>query len=511
MEYGITNSMKTTIIYGPAGTGKTTKLLSILEQHLADGVKPEHIGFFTFTRKAANEAVTRAREKFGFSQSRMPYFRTLHSFAFFEMGMAKASVMQNSDYKVVCDKVGAPVSSQPVSMTAEQFLWVQPEKGDKLIFAENLARIRRATLEETFSHLHPEEYTLQELKLFRATLEKHKQEHHVYDFTDMLERYNSGGNLPVLEIVIIDEAQDLSVLQWALVSRITEKEVKQLYVAGDDDQSIFNWAGAEASALIHMEGQRIVLDKSYRIPRKVHRLAMSIVGHIRERVEKVFEPRPEEGEIHYHTALELVNMSKGEWLVLARNTYQLAQVAEHCLQAGYWCDAPGMAEYGRVVKLIRGWESLRRGKTCTVSTANALAPLLGIGDSATFKMTQREERFALAHFVRKGAGSTIWHEAMVNIPLEVREYLISALRRKEDLLAPPRIKISTIHGAKGGEADNVLLLTDISKRTEEEMEKNPDAEHRVWYVAVTRARKTLHIVEPRTNRSYYEHLFKLSS
>ena len=47
---------KTTIIYGPPGTGKTTKLLSIIESYLSKGIHPNKIGFFTFTRKAANEA-----------------------------------------------------------------------------------------------------------------------------------------------------------------------------------------------------------------------------------------------------------------------------------------------------------------------------------------------------------------------------------------------------------------------------------------------------------------------
>ena len=39
----------------------------------------------------------------------------------------------------------------------------------------------------------------------------------------------------------------------------------------------------------------------------------------------------------------------------------------------------------------------------------------------------------------------------------------SLLKKKEDLKKPPRIAVSAIHGAKGGEADNVMLLTDISR------------------------------------------------
>lgn len=62
------------------------------------------------------------------------------------------------------------------------------------------------------------------------------------------------------------------------------------------------------------------------------------------------------------------------------------------------------------------------------------------------------------------------------------------------------VMLSTIHGAKGAEADNVYLLTDVSPATYEKCDE--DSEHRVWYVAVTRAKESLHIITPETNYHY---------
>ena len=64
--------------------------------------------------------------------------------------------------------------------------------------------------------------------------------------------------------------------------------------------------------------------------------------------------------------------------------------------------------------------------------------------------------------------------------------------------------MSTIHGAKGGEADNVILFTDLSPAADEAFRIGNDDVHRVFYVAVTRAKQNLYIIEPEdNNRSYY--------
>jgi len=92
----------------------------------------------------------------------------------------------------------------------------------------------------------------------------------------------------------------------------------------------------------------------------------------------------------------------------------------------------------------------------------------------------------------------IWHQALDLIPPEMSTFYVAALRRGESL-TQPRIKISTIHGVKGGEADNVVVLTDLSYRVYQKYCTDPDDESRVFYVAVTRAKERLYIISPDTN------------
>jgi hypothetical protein len=97
-----------------------------------------------------------------------------------------------------------------------------------------------------------------------------------------------------------------------------------------------------------------------------------------------------------------------------------------------------------------------------------------------------------------------WDEAFQGIPLGRGQYYLRCLERYdiEQLLAPPRLRFDTIHGVKGLEADHVFLLTDVSRRTYDTMLANPDVEHRVWYVALTRARQTLQLVAPQSDIAY---------
>ena len=92
---------------------------------------------------------------------------------------------------------------------------------------------------------------------------------------------------------------------------------------------------------------------------------------------------------------------------------------------------------------------------------------------------------------------------MVKIAEDKRHYIISLLRRGLRLNSAAPIKLSTIHGAKGGEADNVMLFTDLSSRFMTEYTRNPDSINRILYVGITRARKALHVILPKSSEKCF--------
>ena len=134
------------VIIGPPGTGKTTKLLSLVESHLNSGVLPQHIGYLAFTRKAAEEAKERAYEKFKYDEKDLPYFRTIHSLCFKQLGLRRGDVMTHSHYRELGDMLGLEV--QGGKLEEGQMFGMKP--GDKLFFLENLARMKRTPIEGVY-------------------------------------------------------------------------------------------------------------------------------------------------------------------------------------------------------------------------------------------------------------------------------------------------------------------------------------------------------------------------
>ena len=97
----------------------------------------------------------------------------------------------------------------------------------------------------------------------------------------------------------------------------------------------------------------------------------------------------------------------------------------------------------------------------------------------------------------------VWYEAFEGLDAMTENYIRNMRANGETLNRNTRIIMSTIHGAKGGEADNVLLLQDLTGAAIETFSHDPDELHRLFYTGATRAKRELHVLDPRDfDRAY---------
>lgn len=490
------------IILGPPGTGKTTTILNMIEMEMERGTPPDRIGYFAFTKKASQEGRERTMERFGLTEKELPHFRTLHSLCYKMLGLSRQGVMNAPRFREFSDIMGMRLTGD---LKLEEGSISLLSKDDRLRFIEGLARLRCVPLREQWHQHYDEDIDWHALERYSLGLTQFKEARGLLDFTDMLTQCVTKELAPSLEVMFVDEAQDLSPLQWQLVSSLASRS-DRVYIAGDDDQAIFRWAGADVDHLVRIsEGNARILDQSYRIPNSVHRIADRVIRRVKTRTDKLWKPRDHEGQVISEASFEHVDLAKGEWLILSRSNYLLNEIDAHCRNLGVYFERKGNPSVSeKKITSVKNWERLRSGYTAYPEDAASAVAYIKSAKKKVFDTLAPTEKLTLAQVISLAETSEplIWHDMFDAITVGERSYLLAMLRRGEKITKKPRIKLSTIHSAKGGEADNVLLLTDIPHRTWKEYEKRPDDDTRVFYVGLTRAKENLHIVQPMTNKYF---------
>ena len=190
---------------GPPGTGKTTTLLNEVDKALESGIEPERIAYLSFTKKATEEAVSRAKEKFPrLDAKKFKYFRTIHSLAYMLLGISPEQVMRQKDYDVVANKLGLKIN---LARSVNQDQESKHTPGDKCLRAYSLHRSTGKPIEEVFRALDTEyqrECTVGKVVAFVQTLDAFKKQFNLLDFNDFIE--NCQKQIDV-DLFIVDEAQ----------------------------------------------------------------------------------------------------------------------------------------------------------------------------------------------------------------------------------------------------------------------------------------------------------------
>ncbi len=304
----------------------------------------------------------------------------------------------------------------------------------------------------------------------------------------MIERLiEEKHKIPEFDVVFIDEAQDLSPLQWKLYD-VLKTKAKDIYLAGDDDQAIFAWAGADVKRFINEPAKERVLNKSKRISIEVQVQSGVVVDRILEiRKEKEYLPRPYEGECKHISNLGQVDLSKGKWLILTRTKNQLLELMKQVRKKNlYYQSNKGRSYKVRLYKAAKLYTEWTKGKILDEKEEKECKDFMGN-----------------EHFNRK----LNWYDVFVAASEKDIRYIRLMLENGEDLDQDARIFMSTIHAIKGGEQDNVILSlhqgSTIQKAIKRSVEKR-DEEHRVWYVGITRARNNLYKLKSKNKLKEYK-------
>lgn len=460
------------MIFGAPGCGKTTYLINLLSKLLQTN-EPDKIAFVSFTRKGSYEGRDRAIKEFGLKENDFPYFRTIHSLAFRNLGISKYEMISKRNYKDFSKAMGMNF----VGYYTEDFV----NNDDKYLFYCSLENNNPETSKRMLTDLD-----FSKLNIVKSNYIRFKKEMGIRDFDDLLIEFIKKDTPLPIDIAIIDEAQDLSSLQWKFCE-VAFKNCKQVFIAGDDDQAIYEWNGSDLKKFLSLNtGDNIkILDQSFRLKKSILSLSKKISRQIKNRVVKNFDPISEGGKIFYYNNIEDIPINNEEsFYFLSRNNYFLHKYKSLLMKKRIVFRYKGKHSVDEAFfNAIRRYEYLRKHDPIKISKEIKLKPYL--------KKDRKKD--------------SPWFEAM-ELDLDISNYYRDLIKNKVDI-KKSLIDISTIHGVKGGEANNVILMLDMTRNVYNNLnqsQNNYDSELRCLYVALTRTKNNLHIVYSNSKFGYDE-------
>ena len=277
------------VLAGP-GSGKTTVITNRV-RYLTEkaGVDPGHILVITFTRAAAREIKERYEQMTQAGCSRVS-FGTFHSVFFLILKLAYRYQAAN----IVREE-------QRIQFVRELLEHCDLEVEDEGEFiASVLSEISMVKGElMDLDHYYAKNCSEDVFKQLFLGYEEQLRKRRLLDFDDMLVMcYQLFKERPDIlsawqnkyKYILIDEFQDINRIQYEIVRMLAEPE-NNLFIVGDDDQSIYRFRGAKPEIMLGFErdypdAPRLLLDQNYRSSRQIVEAAGNVIRHNRTRFPK---------------------------------------------------------------------------------------------------------------------------------------------------------------------------------------------------------------------------------
>ena len=287
------------VLAGP-GSGKTAVITQRTKQLIEyENIDPSNILVITFTRAAAQEMKQRFLAATGEERTKVT-FGTFHAIFFMVLKLAYHFDSGN----IISEEQRYQFMREILSYHHLEYRDEGEFIGDVLT---EISRVKneQIPLEHFYSSSCGEEVFR---KIYREYDERLKR-NRLIDFDDMLtytyELFSQRKDIlsawqKKYRYILIDEFQDINLIQWKIMCMLAAPE-NNLFVVGDDDQSIYRFRGARPELMLHFkddypEAEQILLDTNYRSQKEIVEASLRLIGCNKERFQKKIQANQEAGE-----------------------------------------------------------------------------------------------------------------------------------------------------------------------------------------------------------------------
>ena len=310
------------LVIAGAGSGKTRVLTARICALVEAGVSPYNILAITFTNKAANEMKERIERELGCEAGGV-WTSTFHSMCARMLRMDAERLGYTRDFTIYTDLE----SERVVKRVCDTVVGADPKRKGSYLNHISRAKTAALTPEEYYEAVKDVVQDAKTVALVYRAYEKELNACNAMDFDDLLlktaELFEKCPD--VLErwqnrfrYINVDEFQDTNKLQYRLVRMLSAKW-GNVFVVGDEDQSIYSWRGAEIRNILEFsqdfKGAKVYkLEQNYRSTKNILAAANNVIKHNSARNEKTlwsalgdgyeveyFEARTDRDEAEYVT------------------------------------------------------------------------------------------------------------------------------------------------------------------------------------------------------------------